>query len=108
MAGPESIIEILALENYSGKKTSVDNDYRGALRFVGADFSTSGFRRYVNPVCVSPGEKALVRIRLPLLPREIAEAWLTPGREYGIEEGDRVVGQGRILEVYRVPVGADF
>ena len=101
----DGFIEVLASVTLlstqeGGRSTSVRGSYRPNHNFFGPDNRemTIGFIELPEGVELSPGQSINVPISFWSWPRLVGE--IHPGREWAIQEGQNVVGSGKIIEVF--------
>jgi translation elongation factor EF-Tu-like GTPase len=82
-----------------GRHSIAFSGYRPHVKFDDIDFYTSGEQIYVTKGIVSPGEKG-VMTRIRILTKEPFHKKLFVGKKFTFGEGQRIVGTGKIVEIY--------
>lgn len=89
-------VELFSTEE-SGRTRGIMSGYRGAHK-VKPDYLTSGSIELIDVDILEPGEKALAFVNY--ITPEYYPGCLWPGKVMNVQEGGRVVGRSRIVEIY--------
>jgi len=95
---PDFIAELkyLSAEN-GGRKTAAKTGYRPQIKFGFTEKQTSGIQNFIGKDSVLPGE--IVRAEIKVLSPHFFQNQLEIGMEFNFNEGAKIIGTGRVLEV---------
>lgn len=81
-----------------GRKTPAFSGYRPQIKFAFSEMQTSGQQRFINKDKTYPGDTVIAEITI-VSPHLFVNK-LSIGLDFEFREGARVIGTGRILEIF--------